>query len=416
MVLINEQSIGTVGRDHASLQAWADATDNDLRESATNTIEKGLIYADGDLANVFIGGAVTDAEHYRILEVAPGEEYDPATDTGATSTASTNTQNFRTNEPFARVIGPILAENTGAINFPRQIWATNPDCTFEKIYARNLTTTLNAYAFDNGTSDRTIFRSCHALGVAGGVGDIGPRWGFNVASGATDVVIENCSAEHLTANAGIGFQILDDSTTLRNCVAIDCDTDFSVGSADIQYCASSDATATGTGSITNVVGTEIWRDSANEDYRLIARERGGVLDGTGVVLDPAPPAYNGGNHGDASAADGAFSIGFYDGTIRDSGPYSLFSNQGAIQPGRVLVPFPLSVNGTAAVSDPLMGGVVIISSDADFHLAFNETATSSNILLVADEVYQFPVQSGDYLSVLNAAGAAAVSVNVARTV
>lgn len=302
MPTILTKTIGAL-RTYTTISAWESATDYDLVGS--DVLEIGEMYDDGDfsVSNQAIGSATTDTTHYRILRAALGHEYNPVTDTGVWLSGNSSLRSIRPLEYYLRLQG-FGIENTGDGDVISRESAGR-HATYDSIYAENSSSTVAGFDII-GAYDGSLVINCIARG---GGGSNGASYGIR---GSRPVFrIFNCLAIDVDRGGGVGIGINNHygNAETINCISVNSgDQDFSVDGT-YRHNASSDSTATGTGSITSISAADVFNDPDNNDFRL---QPGVSIIDAGENLDYEfsnsfdPDA----NHGDSS---GFWNIGPYDG-------------------------------------------------------------------------------------------------------
>lgn len=307
----NYTSGGAVTRDYATLDAWEIDTDIDL--VAADQVHYGYIYRDTvplilpNTAAFTIGGATTDINRYRVLQAAPGFEYDPATGTGALilkrtrDTGGTNGSGITVGENFCQLLRfgieaynpsgtqyPLTNTNNVGVELSAQSILVDGVTVRWKIGESGGTGFIICFA-DLQTGNKTnVFRNCIAIGS--GMDLLGAGVGFHAAT--DDQKFYNCVAYGmLNSNVDIGSggstngfftTSADTDVTLTNCVATLCGIDFdtTVGNT-LSYCVSSDDTAIGTGSRTLADPETLFNSPLFDDFRP---RYGGALIDNGIAI------------------------------------------------------------------------------------------------------------------------------------
>jgi hypothetical protein len=271
MVTVNELSVGTTARDHATWNLWKNATDYSL--VASGTLERALCYDDSDFnegLTFAVGDAITDATHYRELTAAIGEEYDPITDTGVKNIRNSNST-VNVQEPFVLLSywGAFGSQTIGGmINLQN---TTASGIVVESVYSRSINAGASAFVRGHLTYNNVALRNC-IYDCAGG----SQAYGF-FQPGAD---LYNCVAY----NAQRCFY--GDVGEIKNCIGIlkagGWEPAFIISSATASgNNCSSDTSAPGTGSISGIAASSIFTNAAVHDFTPVS---GSVIDGTGADL------------------------------------------------------------------------------------------------------------------------------------
>ncbi len=279
----NIQTIGATSRDFATINAWEAATDVDLTASP-DEIEVGQCFADADFSeNVVIAGATTDANNFRWLRAASGQEYDPITDTGVVVTAALVV--FRIQEPYFRLSRvKVLMAGAGAgfqcIDFSGHVG--NVNVLIFGCNVVNSSTNNGRCIFISGTIDSAKIVSCITETT-----EINSAAAIISTSRFHEITVSNCS---VAGAFSIGIQNIK---TVTNCSVSDSvTTPFSnIGTLTTSFSG---------------VAADLWHDPSNNNFYPKA---GGVLDGTGTDLSADPdliatidPDASHGDAGDWNAA------------------------------------------------------------------------------------------------------------------
>lgn len=310
MATVVNKSIGSDGgRDHASFAAYDTANQGNL--ITADEERHGQAYDDTvfDEAGILIDGSTTDATRFMVIEAAPGEEFDILTGLGVRINPTTGTTVMQLNDPFIVCRGMQIYSQVTASR--RSLWATQGTITIEKMHIKDdNATATNGYCIDtNLNADNSVIRSCIIEGDAGGSN--GARWGVNCHSTADNVEVTNCTIYGFVQGAADGIRTQNTSVAavLRNIVSIDNDTDFNLASGtDIDYCVSSDSTATGANSQTLQTAAACFNDAGSGDFRPVAA---GPLEDEGEIQSPVFEDITGVDHGTDNAT---WEVGAYDGT------------------------------------------------------------------------------------------------------
>ena len=242
------RTVGT-GKTHATITLWEDTTDYDL--VAANVIEVGEVYADSVFNEaVVLAGATTDPGHFRVLMAAPGHAYDPITGTGVRVTAGA-AQAFVGADDYGVVEGAYFeSSHTSAVMTPTGVLHYLHRCTFKSTIAGNSASLVG------GTAEFSTF--CVGIGIDA---TNGARRGWSNSANSARYRCVCYKVSNATSGAPVGIN----TGQIIGCVSTDC------GGADYagtpQYSSSSDATATGTGSITGITAAAAFRNAAANDFR-----------------------------------------------------------------------------------------------------------------------------------------------------
>lgn len=265
------ESIGD-GKDYANILAWDNAHHGE-NQTSTDRIYIGEVYPGEHSNSTFVSfnkpDSRVDSTRYRILRAATGHKYDPVTDSGVkiVNDAAGIQNPFRMRENFFRFEG-IGVFNEAVTSGFKRCFRIDKRCWINGVYAK-LTggTNVNNAVFQLSAAfatGETYLTNCIAEGegTADGLPASGAAAGFSTALGAMDHYLLNCNAYNVKffgsvefGSSGWGF-VVGPNTYLHNCVSTDSRVlDFVelFGTPQaFSFCASSDASATGTGSLTNI--------------------------------------------------------------------------------------------------------------------------------------------------------------------
>lgn len=242
--------------DYTTLAGWESGEQRDL--VASDEVVRAQIegtWSSAESGNVYINGWTADQYHHLDIEAVGDARHDGSwtTDAYRIDGGSFNYA-MQEQQGYSVVVGIQMTgtDNSGAT------WISHGagNCVWEDIIWYNVT-----YPFADGDE----FRNCLLYGPVGNNDD---PW--NARLRAANTVWHNCSFDASEGAGGL-WQQAGSSTEVRNCVAYGgTDNDFGGGSwdptANSDYNASSDTSAPGSNSLTNI--SDPWVDSANDDYHL----------------------------------------------------------------------------------------------------------------------------------------------------
>lgn len=285
-ITVVEKTIGS-GGDYASIAAWEADTDNHL--VGLNQIQRGFLLDASYSEQVTISGAITDRRRYRELRYAGGNRYDITANAGATITSSATGAVVTLAEKYARLTGIKVIGTNATTTQQDCVRITASYCTVDSVVAEQASQTGTNLSLGFTVTGIDVieatFRNCIALG---GTNTTGLNIGFYLAStvlllDALQHKVQNCLADRIrrgsNATCFTGYGGL-----YENCVSGSSDIGFDSLSTGIsqRYCASLDATATGVGSLINLVAGDIFQDGTVGDFRP---KVGSALMYAGVALD-----------------------------------------------------------------------------------------------------------------------------------
>jgi hypothetical protein len=253
-----------------------------------------------------------DSTRFRRLESASGDEYDPVADVGVIITAAVPL--FTATEAETRYTGfGVIGTSTTAssmmlLNGIGQIW-------FAVIADMSATTnTFSSVWKNNSSSEQCFLYNCMGHG-----GD----WVYELRNDGADCL--NCLADNEKGgvySVGRGFH-MQNSGVVTNCIAIRGDSNDFFGNGTESFNASDDATAAGTGSITDQDPALLFSDHTSNDYRPASASSNQIDAGTdlsGTFTESFEPGVN---HDSASSG---WEMGPYDDSATPvSGPPDIAS-------------------------------------------------------------------------------------------
>ena len=284
-ITVVEKTIGS-GGDYASIAAWEADTDNHL--VGLNQIQRGFLLDASYSEQVTISGAITDRRRYRELRYAGGNRYDITANAGATITSSATGAVVTLAEKYARLTGIKVIGTNATTTQQDCVRITASYCTVDSVVAEQASQTGSnvsaGFAVTGNDVVKATFRNCIALGNSN---TAGLNFGFYLASvivllDSLQHKVQNCLAARIRrGTAATCYYSFGGS--IENCVAGSSDIGFDANTAQQQrYCASLDATATGVGSLINLVAGNIFQDGTGGDFRP---KVGSALIDAGVALD-----------------------------------------------------------------------------------------------------------------------------------
>ena len=257
-------TVGT-GGDYSTLSAWEAAQQRDL------VAADGIAVAEitGTVSGAAeIDGWNTDGTRLIKIRAKPGEEHGGIFGAGAKLISSATNATLYLRE-FVEV-SQLEIENTGTGSiYQCPVWTY----VFDDGYTANLidlllvgnnNTSSNSAGVYIGNRSSTVNIYTSIAKNCGGAAFY--PTGATVTVNIYNSVAINCNTSNNAFRGGINANVA--GTTIRNCVAINNNTaDFFGTGATVDHNASSDATASGTGSITSVTTAE-FADYAGGDYHL----------------------------------------------------------------------------------------------------------------------------------------------------
>jgi len=262
----NVSSIGTTGRDYATITLWEDDVDGDL-VSAGN-IEKGECYADSDFnETVDIDGSVTDSSNYMWLTVAEGERHNGTAHGGGVviDRNASNGQVLRMSDDYTvvewlRIYNAICSGSARTF-----VGLYNTGCMVRNLILHELVKSTDNFYPISAAANTRVFNCiiydvwCAQAGeVHRGISSYSSTKVYN----NTVYNIKNQSGNMPGIWGGIQ----------KNNIAADCDIDFAASQSGSNYNLSSDSTAPGANSITGKTASDQFQSitGGSEDFHLKA--------------------------------------------------------------------------------------------------------------------------------------------------
>lgn len=273
-------TIQATGGDYATPQLWEADTDNDL---VTGTVsEIGLMAAETFAGVLEITGATTSVDYSRKLTYQVGDgPYDITTDAGPKLykvITGDSGRNLYVEEQHFVVEGICVQTDSAGFTGIRAFWFSAAS-SGEVRSCVSLLTNSAASGWSHALTLRSdspgaIATNCIAALYDAGTSSDVQLHGLVAEGGVTSIL--NGTSYGLTRGVFCGS-----GTTITNCVSIDSSEYCYSISGTASYCVSSDATASGTGSVTSVTAAAAFEDHTNLDFRP---KDGGPLDDAGTDL------------------------------------------------------------------------------------------------------------------------------------
>jgi uncharacterized phage protein (TIGR02218 family) len=261
-------TIGASGADYTTIQLWLAATRKNL--VTANERHRGqLIDADYNLATLsaHAEGCITDELRYRVLEAAADNEYNPITETGAV-VRGTAVEVLRVSEQFFRVEKICFKQESATVGLDRDLVVVAAHftrfnrCVFSHLVGSQVTR-RSCFYIETGTQN--LVTNCIALG---GTTTLGAHYGFFIKG--VENRIYSCIANKMrqgTNATGFYDNGVAAGHDLANCISTFCDVCFDF--EEMRYSISSDATATGFGSLIDQVQGDVFLAPLENDFRLV---------------------------------------------------------------------------------------------------------------------------------------------------
>lgn len=298
------KSIGATARDYSTITLWeADLDDAAIYSASDDAV--GECYNDNPFDEaVTINGGGTVGLNLATLSVASGERHDGTAGTGARMLATDDIYllfldgpssgyeiewfEFDANGYFSGSAnyGVIGGNDSGApVLDVRNCLAHGVATTGWGKHANGI---VSGWSSDHTATNCVVYDLASTNAVSNGKG-IGSRH----AGGGLHKHY-NCTVHDVTtgSSSGVGFnQNGSSSCTSQNCISTGCDTDFDITNGTLSYDASSDATATGTGSITSITTADQYVSTVGGSEDLHLKAGSDCID-AGTDLGTTPTGVN----------------------------------------------------------------------------------------------------------------------------
>jgi hypothetical protein len=241
----------TIVRAYNTLQAWESARQGDL--VAELRVEVAVVYDDGDLTSALtIDGSTTDDSHYMEVTVAGGHRHNGQAGAGAVLDMNDTATGITVSDDYAR-IGWLQVRRTGGANDRAGVRVTGAsDVLLEGLLVYDFHGAAKCLGIVADVSASATVRNCIVYDGTG--------YGIYTGHASGELTVQNCTIYGIT---GRGVFESDGPITAVNCIAMDCTTeDFGTGIAQ-SYNMSSDASASGAGSLPG-------RDAADQFTYVLA--------------------------------------------------------------------------------------------------------------------------------------------------
>lgn len=296
------ESVSTygAGQTYTVLATWESDTDNDNVTGTVSPVLECLAAIYDDVVN--LTGAINNGTYFRIIRPKTGDFPTGVRDTGPCfhTTADSNGINFGESNSQIQDLGVRVTCNSAT---GRSAWADSAGCVSNIAVGCIFANSQNAGAGNNfGIINNQPSATC---GFIDCLAENNEADQFSFGSGGTILTYcYNCTAINLNATFR-GFQALAAGIILKNCLGVAGSGAAFNGSITMTNCASSDATATGTGARINQTFTFV--NSGANDYHLASNDAGAKGFGTDLSAD-ATFAFN--DDIDRNVITSPWSIGF----------------------------------------------------------------------------------------------------------
>jgi hypothetical protein len=233
---LNNQAY-TIVRAYNDFQSWETAVQGDL--VADMRTEVAVAYDDGDFTvAVTIDGSTADATHYLEITVASGQRHAGQAGAGAVLDLGDTATAITVNDDYTR-IGWLQVRRTGGASTRAAVDVSNAsNVLLDTLLVHDFNGAANCYGLHAGANGDATVRNCIVYD--------GEGRGIYGSTGSTTLTVENCTVYGIT---GRGIARTAATMTATNSIAMGCTVeDFGTGITQ-SYNMSSDASASGTGSL-----------------------------------------------------------------------------------------------------------------------------------------------------------------------
>ena len=254
-VTISVSTIGTSSRDYSTIQAWETAVDGDL--VTNNTIQKGETYNDSTFtAGVIIDGSTTDSTHYMWLTVASGERHNGTAGTGVVINMSSDGYPVRIRDPYTLVEWLEVTNWSSVTSGYRGIYINVGSFSTVRNNLVHDSTQIDNDGINDITGNNEVYNNI----IYNITGD-----GFSAGADTTKVynnTIYNVSVYGIANGDSRNNLIIGSGTA-----------DYKSTGANSNYNISSDATAPGTNSITNITAASLFQNVGDNNFHILRGAR-----------------------------------------------------------------------------------------------------------------------------------------------
>lgn len=298
------KSIGATARDYSTITLWeADLDDTGIYSASDDAV--GECYNDSPFDEaVTINGGGTVGLNLATLSVASGERHDGTEGTGARMFATDDIYLWFGDGPtngyeiewFEFDANGYFSDsaNSGVIG---SIASGAPVLDVRNCLVHGVAATgwgqiangiVSSWECEHTATNCVVYDVSSTNAVSNGKG-IGSRH-----AGGGIHKHYNCTVHDVTTGSsnGVGFnQKGSSSCTSQNCISTGCDTDFDITNGTLSYDASSDATATGAGSITSITTADQYVSIVGGSEDLHLKSGSDCID-AGTDLGTTPTGVN----------------------------------------------------------------------------------------------------------------------------
>ncbi len=353
-----------ITRAYNDFQGWETARQGNL--VSDNRQETAVAYDDGDFtpgSTITIDGSTTDATHYMMITVASGQRHSGRFGAGALIDLANAASAIAANDDYTRIEWLQLYQFSGASNRAGVVVAAG-NVLVQNVIAND----FGAGTPGNGVlcnSGSVTVRNCilHAGGNA------------LVTSGGT-MTAQNCTAGDLL---GYGVRNTSGTLTATNTIAVVAVGGCFSGTITQSYNMSSDATASGTGSLTNVNAADEFVNVNPGSYDLHLKSGSGAIDAgtdlsgsfTGDIdaeTRPVGAAWDIGADERSNTTTAYRSVGTNAGTLYSTGVASISSGTSTVTFG-----------GGASLPLNVGQGDKLTLGGTDFYILTRDSATEATV-------------------------------------
>ncbi len=227
----------TIARAYNDLQGWETARQGDLVAEART--EVAVAYDDGDFTGALtISGSTTDSTHCMEVTVASGQRHAGQSGAGAVLDLNNSATGITVSDDYTR-IGWLQVRRTGGADARAGVDVTNAsNVVLDSLLVYDFNGAANVYGIHGGANSGATIRNCVLYDGTGR--------GIVADAADSTFTLQNCTVYGIT---GRGVSKVSGTLTATNMIAMGCSIeDFGSGLTQ-SYNMSSDASASGTGSL-----------------------------------------------------------------------------------------------------------------------------------------------------------------------
>jgi hypothetical protein len=227
----------TIKRAYNDLQSWETARQGDLVAEART--EVAVAYDDGDFTSALaLDGSATDATHYMEITVASGQRHAGQSGVGAVLDMNDSGTGITVSDDYARIEWLQVRRTGGANDRAGLDVVSASNVLLENLLIHDFNGAASCYGIHGGANSSATVRNCV---VYDGTGR-----GIVADAASSTLTVENCTVYGIT---GRGVSRVSGALTATNTITMGCSIeDFGSGLTQ-SYNMSSDASASGAGSL-----------------------------------------------------------------------------------------------------------------------------------------------------------------------